>query len=106
MLCNTAKEWVNHIKICIQSINRRKKKLVTTKTWGVVIIDAHPFFSTVFLYTDHTVKIRLVSKIQRQIYTYEFSSKRVIIDDYMLYLQKQQHTKQNLLKRGYKYDTY
>ena len=39
-------------------------------------------------------------------YNYEFSSKNTIIDDHMLELQTQQHTKQELLRKGYKYDTY
>jgi hypothetical protein len=42
----------------------------------------------------------------RTMYVRDFSSKTTIIDDVMLYLQSQQHTKQELLAEGYIYATY
>lgn len=65
-----------------------------------------PFSSTIFLYNDHIIKIQLLSKIQRVRYTYKFSSKHMIIDDHMLYLQKQHHTKEKLQAKGYIYGIY
>ena len=42
----------------------------------------------------------------RTTYVREFPSKATIIDDVMLELQTQQHTKQELLKAGYTRATY
>lgn len=101
MLCNIVKRWVNHIKICGQNINRRKRKLVATKTWGTIMIDTYPFLSTIFIYNNQTVKVRLYCKLTRDVLIYEFSSKQNIIDDHMLYLQSRQHTKKGLKEKGY-----
>ena len=65
------------------------------------MVDTYPFLSTIFLYDNRTVRIRLYCKLTRDVLTYEFSSRQTIIDDHMLYLQSQQHTKQELLDKGY-----
>jgi len=102
MLCNTLKKWV----ICIRNIVHRKRKLVATKTWGIIMVDTYPFLSAVFLYNNQTVRIRLYCKLTRDVFTYEFSCRRTIIDDHMLYLQSQQHTRNELEKKGYTHAKY
>jgi hypothetical protein len=42
----------------------------------------------------------------RSMYQCDFSCKTTIIDDVMLELQSQQHTKQELLLKGFIYATY
>ena len=42
----------------------------------------------------------------RTTYMRDFSCKTTIIDDHMLELQTQQHTKQELLLKGFTYATY
>lgn len=106
MLCGIVKKWVNLGKTFIQNINRRKRTLVTTKTWGLIIVDHHYFSSTVFLYDNQTVRVKLHCSLMHSMYQRDFSCKTTIIDDVMLELQSQQHTKQELLLKGFIYATY
>ena len=70
------------------------------------MIEGYPFSSTIFAYDNRTVKVKLHCSFMRSRYLCEFSCRTTIIDDHMLELQAQQHTKQDLLDKGYKYDTY
>jgi hypothetical protein len=70
------------------------------------MVDGCPFSSTVFLYDNQTVRVRLYCSFIRGTYTQEFSCKTTIIDDHMLELQSQQHTKQELLDKGFIYANY
>ena len=97
---------LNRILICGQSLWYKKKLITNTSTWGIVYIDTCPFLSTVFRYKDDTVKIQLVYRLNKQMYVYTFSSRYCIIDDHMIYLQSQQHTREELEKKGYIYATY
>lgn len=105
-MLNTIKKLLNLILICGQSLFRREKVITNTSTWGLVYVDTYPFISTVFRYKDDTVKIRLVYRINRQMYVYTFSSRYCIIDDHMIYLQSQRHTREELEQKGYIYATY
>lgn len=60
----------------------------------------------VSVYSNNTVKVKLFSKLKREYYIYEFSSKGCIIDDYMLYLQNHSHTRKSLEASGYKHANY
>ena len=60
----------------------------------------------IFVYDNQTVKVKLHCSLMRSRYLCEFSSRTTIIDDHMLELQTQEQTKQELLRKGYKYDTY
>lgn len=60
------------------------------------MIDTYPFLSTIFIYNNQIVKVRLYCKLTRDVLIYEN-----IIDDHMLYLQSRQHTKKELKEKGY-----
>lgn len=106
MRFNTVKKLINHILICGNHIFFRKKILKTTKNWGIIYIDSYPFISTVFIYKNNTVKVKLHCPLTRDIFIYNFSSRTNIIDDHMLYLQLNIHTRETLEKIGYVHAKY